>query len=86
MAFEEPVSAMCAGEEGASHLIPERDHLALKQPVIASEAKQSRTATEPLDCFVAALLAMTVQAKVIPTREGGVRHSYQIRTRCSGGK
>jgi hypothetical protein len=29
-------------------------------PVIASEAKQSRSHKEELDCFVAALLAMTV--------------------------
>jgi hypothetical protein len=29
--------------------------------VIASEAKQSSAASEPLDCFVATLLAMTVE-------------------------
>ena len=32
-------------------------------PVIASEAKQSRAANQKLDCFVAALLAMTMLLK-----------------------
>ncbi|MBA4333932.1 MAG: hypothetical protein C0420_02985, partial [Methylobacterium sp.] len=35
-------------------------------PVIASEAKQSSRRLAPLDCFVAALLAMTVGVFVSP--------------------
>ncbi|HEU0134686.1 MAG TPA: hypothetical protein VFR28_07670 [Allosphingosinicella sp.] len=33
--------------------------------VIASEAKQSRAAPAPMDCFVASLLAMTGRSKAI---------------------
>jgi hypothetical protein len=37
--------------------------------VIASEAKQSRATYDPLDCFVASLLAMTVQCEREPLHE-----------------
>jgi predicted branched-subunit amino acid permease len=39
-------------------------------PVIASEAKQSRTAYAALDCFVASLLAMTTSSDSSSTHPG----------------